>query len=127
MSAKLEPRYIVIKRDDAKKYLTKSARKALMRMVGTVREGRELEGRAPFGALVIEDDWPEYLPTAGALLARINRELAEICPNCDCELPEGCRGTFKQEQACALHVEPSLIGDDPYQAQAFALYGPQED
>ena len=42
---------------------------------------------------LIRRDWERWLEQE----AELNQQ---ICPNCDCALPEGCGGTFKGEAEC---------------------------
>jgi|ERR1051325_476783 hypothetical protein len=66
----------------------------------------------------VPDEWREtmqglvdYMHEAGMPCERAERLLAtptfhgstDICANCDALMPEGCKGTFKDEQECRLH------------------------
>ena len=42
---------------------------------------------------LIRRDWERWLEQEAELKQ-------QICPNCDCALPEGCGGTFKGEAEC---------------------------
>lgn len=42
---------------------------------------------------LIRRDWERWLEQEAELKK-------QVCPNCDCTLPEGCGGTFKGEEAC---------------------------
>jgi len=70
----LEPRYLVLKISDVMSSLSPSEREVLARITQKVETSRQQQGKAPFKAIVIEQDWPEYGPARAALEARINSE-----------------------------------------------------
>ncbi|ASX09393.1 hypothetical protein UW989_08045 [Aeromonas caviae] len=51
---------------------------------------------------LIRRDWERWLVQEAELKQ-------QICPNCDCALPEGCSGTFKGEGACWLTLGEQAI------------------
>ena len=69
----LEQRYLVLKHADLdNSRLTKDELAALGSIISKVENFRTLANKAPFRAVVIEEDWPEYAPTVSKLQARIN-------------------------------------------------------
>lgn len=70
----LETRYIVIKIKDAEKYLMKEQKEQLAAACETITNGRHMEGRGDIKSLVIEKDWPEYIPTLELLSERVDKE-----------------------------------------------------
>ena len=74
MSFKRETRYIVFKIKDLENYCDTRAWEALARIGKRVEEGREAHGKAPFNAVVVEHDWPEFEPTWAAIEARMAQE-----------------------------------------------------
>ena len=63
----------------------------------TLRSARAGSGE-PYSAdeyisTLLRRDWERWLEQEAELKQ-------QICPNCDCALPEGCGGTFKGEAEC---------------------------
>lgn len=57
---KREPRYVVFKIKDIERY-SDSVDKLLLREVGeAIAIGRRSDGKPPFNAVVVEQDWPEF-------------------------------------------------------------------
>ena len=73
MSFELENRYIVIKRADAKKYLSRDHHEELSLIEANICADRMLDERPPLDALVIEKDWPEYETVLQLLSDRIEQ------------------------------------------------------
>ena len=67
----------------------------------------------------IEDWWPDELEPVlcnWRAEARLNGAPADVCANCDCPMPDGCEGTFRDEASCrwakeSAHLRPR--GADP--------------
>ena len=80
---KREPRYLVFKIKDMQKYLPFDM--ALLTMLNVIGDeiatGRKADGKAPFNALVVEQDWPEFEPTWAAIEKRMTPDYQ--CPICD--------------------------------------------
>jgi hypothetical protein len=55
---KREPRYIVFKISDIENYLTKDDKAKLLFIGDTIACARKFQGRPPFNAAVVEQDWP---------------------------------------------------------------------
>ena len=55
---KREPRYIVLKLNDIEKYLSTQAKIRLGEIGNLIAHGRKLDGKPPFNAVVVEQDWP---------------------------------------------------------------------
>jgi hypothetical protein len=70
-----EPRYIVFKLKDIEKYLSSCDLSILMNMGREIHAGRLADGKAPFNAVVVEQDWPEFEPTWAAIEARMSHEV----------------------------------------------------
>lgn len=68
----LDPRYIVLKRKDVLEYLSMEERVQLARLTTKIYDCREEEGRQELACVVVESDWPEYMPTVLALKERIH-------------------------------------------------------
>ena len=68
---KREPRYLVFKIKDALAHLSASELSQLKKIGQKIDAGRADEGKAPFNAVVIEQDWPEFEPTWAAIEARM--------------------------------------------------------
>ena len=66
-----EPRYIVFKLKDIDKYLTQGEKDSLMCIGDEIAFGRNHDGKPPFNAVVVEQDWPEFEPTWAAIEARM--------------------------------------------------------
>ncbi|MCP5233595.1 MAG: hypothetical protein H6948_16210 [Zoogloeaceae bacterium] len=57
---KREPRYVVFKIKDIEKYLTQGEKDSLMCIGDEIACARADDGRPPFNAVVVEQDWPEF-------------------------------------------------------------------
>ena len=68
---KREPRYVVFKIKDIHAYLSAAQIDALQTAGETIAVGRAISGKAPFNAVVVEQDWPEFEPTWEAIEARM--------------------------------------------------------
>lgn len=70
---KREPRYIVFKLKDIKKYIGPDfeAMETLYAFGNHITAGRIADGKLPFNAVVVEQDWPEFEPTWEAIEARM--------------------------------------------------------
>jgi hypothetical protein len=68
---KREPRYVVLKIKDIHAYLTPTQVIRLQEMGEQIAEFRAAEGRPPFNAVVVEEDWPEFDSTWAAIEARM--------------------------------------------------------
>lgn len=66
-----EPRYIVIKIKDLFAYGANEDVHALQVIGDTIAGGRAADGKPPFNAVVVEQDWPEFEPTWAAIEARM--------------------------------------------------------
>lgn len=55
-----EPRYLVFKIKDTEKYLTQGEKDSLMSIDDEISCARADEGKPPFNAVVVEQDWPEF-------------------------------------------------------------------
>lgn len=67
-----EHRYMVIKINDAREYLTENDGELLDRILDKVAQGRAKKGKPPLECVVVEHDWPEYGPTWAAIAARVD-------------------------------------------------------
>lgn len=68
---KREPRYVVFKIKDIERYIT-SEDKLLITEVGkAIAVGRNGDGKPPFNAVVVEQDWPEFELAWAAIEARM--------------------------------------------------------
>ena len=68
---KREPRYVVFKIKDIERYVT-SEDKLLINEVGAaIAVGRKCDGKPPFNAVVVEQDWPEFELAWEAIEARM--------------------------------------------------------
>lgn len=66
-----EPRYVVFKIKDIEKYLTQDQKDSLMSVGEEIAFGRNYDGKPPFNAVVVEQDWPEFEPTWAMIEARM--------------------------------------------------------
>jgi len=66
-----EPRYVVLKIKDIQAYLTTAQIRQLDKIGETIAANRALWDKAPFNAVVVEQDWPEFEPTWAAIEARM--------------------------------------------------------
>lgn len=57
---KREPRYVVFKLKDIKKYLHPMDQQILMELGNRIAKGRREDVKPPFNAVVVEQDWPEF-------------------------------------------------------------------
>lgn len=55
-----EPRYIVLKIKDMLAYLGNEGFSAVMTSIRQIAKGRAYDGKPPFNAVVVEQDWPEF-------------------------------------------------------------------
>jgi len=55
-----ENRYLVIKRKDILKHLSKEEADTLSALAKKITDGRISEGKKILACVVVEDDWPEY-------------------------------------------------------------------
>jgi hypothetical protein len=65
-----EQRYVVLKVKDIRAYLSDDQIGALQKAGEAIEAGREIDGKAPFRAVVVEQDWPEFVDTWAAIEAR---------------------------------------------------------
>lgn len=68
---KREPRYIVFKIKDLRRYCSEQTQEAALSIGDIIANGRRRDGKAPFNAVVVEQDWPEFEPTWAAIEARM--------------------------------------------------------
>lgn len=68
---KREPRYVVFKISDLLACLSACELDRLQEIGEKVAANRAAEGKAPFDAVVVEQDWPEFEPTWAAIEARM--------------------------------------------------------
>lgn len=71
---KLEMRYVVLKIKDIRKYLTDEQTSDLWKLCDKIQAGRSIDNKGPISSIVIEDDWPEYVPTLRLLSNRVDNE-----------------------------------------------------
>ena len=57
---KREPRYVVFKIKDIENYLTQGEKDSLMCIGEEIATARADDGKPPFNAVVVEQDWPEF-------------------------------------------------------------------
>jgi hypothetical protein len=69
---KREPRYIVLKCKDIDAYLSSKEAEALLALSSKIHRVRQTDGKVPFNAVVVEQDWPEFEPTWAAIEARMS-------------------------------------------------------
>jgi hypothetical protein len=74
MSFKRENRYLVIKRSDIHRYLSRDDEEQLELIACGIEAEREMEGRQPLECVVVESDWAEYEPTWAAIQARVESD-----------------------------------------------------
>ncbi len=67
---KREPRYVVFKIKDALAHLSACELDRLQEIGEKIAAGRAADGKPPFNAVVVEQDWPEFEPTWAAIEAR---------------------------------------------------------
>ena len=68
---KREPRYVVFKLKDIEKYLTQGEKDSLMCIGDEIACARADDGKPPFNAVVVEQDWPEFEMVWDAIEARM--------------------------------------------------------
>jgi len=68
---KRENRYLVIKLSDAERYLNELDRIGLEGYAAKIDRGRVNDEKKPFQCVVVESDWPEYVPTWKAIEDRV--------------------------------------------------------
>ena len=68
---KREPRYVVFKIKDIEKYLTQGEKDSLMCIGEEIAFSRADDGKPPFNAVVVEQDWPEFEMVWAAIEARM--------------------------------------------------------
>lgn len=66
-----EPRYYVLKLKDINRYLDKAEYDFLMSIGNLIANGRAADGKPPFNAAVVEQDWPEFEPVWAMIEARM--------------------------------------------------------
>lgn len=69
---RFENRYLVLKHEDVKKYLTRDQRETIEDLTDIIVLGRVAEGRGVIEGIFIANDWPEYQAAANALYNRIS-------------------------------------------------------
>ena len=74
---KREHRYIVFKLKDISKYLSTAEREDIMTMGHAIANGRAEDGKPPFNAAVIEQDWPEFEPVWAMIESRMTGRAIE--------------------------------------------------
>ena len=75
-----EPRYVVLKLKDVCKYLDPIDKEVLMDIGNKVAKGRRNDGKPPFNAVVVEQDWPEFELAWAAIEARMTANLNSATP-----------------------------------------------
>jgi hypothetical protein len=75
---KRETRYVVFKLKDIERYLPEHQAQLIKIVLGTISAGRAADGKAPFNAVVVEKDWPEFEPTWKAIEERMTAN-ADVC------------------------------------------------
>lgn len=68
---KRDPRYVVFKLKDVQRYCSGFNIGNIERVKHIIAEGRARDGKPPFNAVVVEQDWPEFEPTWAAIEARM--------------------------------------------------------
>ena len=80
-------RYIVIKRADYEKHLSREGRIAFDNCLASIAEGRQREGKTPTSYVVVGDDWPMYEDTFKSIekwvdgMEEVKKEV-KLCPVC---------------------------------------------
>jgi hypothetical protein len=74
---KREIRYVVFKVKDILKHCSPTQISGLEEIGQCIVIGRAQEGKPPFNAVVVEQDWPEFEPTWAAIEARMTGEPGE--------------------------------------------------
>lgn len=73
-----ENRYIVIKRSDARRFISADRLESLECLGDEIERARVRAGKAPLQCVVVEADWPEYEPTWRAIEERMSSSPAEL-------------------------------------------------
>lgn len=68
---KREPRYVVFKITDLHQYCSSFNIESIERVGNIIAEGRAIDGKSPFNAVVVEQDWPEFDMVWAAIEARM--------------------------------------------------------
>lgn len=68
---KREPRYVVLKIKDMQKYLNQADIDCVYNIGYKIARGRTVDGKPPFNAVVVEQDWPEFDPVWAMIEARM--------------------------------------------------------
>jgi hypothetical protein len=71
---KREPRYVVFKIKDIEAYCTSRAEAILNLLSNVIACGRAADGKPPFNAVVVEQDWPEFEPVWKMIEERMTQE-----------------------------------------------------
>lgn len=75
-----EPRYVVFKLKDIAAYLDDDDSRAIARIGGDIAMARRHDGKPPFNAVVVEQDWPEFEPVWAMIEARMTGKQHDILP-----------------------------------------------
>jgi len=75
---KRELRYIVMKWKDVDVYLSPEESETLLALSSKICKGRQTDGKIPFNAVVVEQDWPEFEPTWAAIEARMSGNPSQL-------------------------------------------------
>jgi hypothetical protein len=86
-----EPRYVVFKIKDVFDYLSDEQIAVIEQIGQRIAKGRAEAGKAPFNAVVVEQDWPEFEPTWSAIEARMTANV-EVTGTAAALSPKGPRG-----------------------------------
>lgn len=78
---KREPRYVVFKLTDIGRYLTQGEQESLMCIGDEIAQCRADDGRPPFNAVVVEQDWPEFEPVWEMIEARMTGSPVPSAPD----------------------------------------------
>lgn len=76
-----ELRYIVVKINDANKYLSPAEKDTLERLAAKCALGRINDGKSPLECVCVESDWPEYGPAWAAIEARMASPNSQAVPH----------------------------------------------
>lgn len=74
MSFRREVRYVVFKISDIERYVTGEDKILISEVGRAIAIGRKSDGKPPFNAVVVEQDWPEFETTWAAIEARMSKE-----------------------------------------------------
>lgn len=75
---KRELRYMVMKWKDVDVYLSPEESETLLALSSKICKSRQTDGKIPFNAVVVEQDWPEFEPTWAAIEARMTGKPSPI-------------------------------------------------